>query len=398
MVPSTHSLDLFTLRVMALLGMLVVCGATMLAWRLSRRAAGLRLFALGQLVLAGAALSGLAGSLLGSGIGAILWSYLMLTGMIMIAQGIRSFRGFPRHSVGALALFFAGFTLTFCYLMLSSQSYMTRFGAVSAAYALLLSDAARSMLRAIPPGHEPIYRPTGIALAAAAVFLSLRTVGILSGRYGYGAVSFGAIEIGSTLCSHLANILCAFGLLLASNMQLRLAAEKMANFDPLTELPNRRLLLERLLEAEFRALSSGSCFALIYLDLDGFKRVNDVLGHEAGDQLLRVVSSAMTRILDSGHCLARVGGDEFVVLVDRTDSRDAIGALASRLKSEVETEVARVDPPVRLSYGFALFPDDGGSAHDIMRLADVAMYRSKREKRQERGHRMTEAPDPVFGP
>ncbi len=142
---------------------------------------------------------------------------------------------------------------------------------MSAAYATLLLDSAFSMLRGAPAGQRLIYRPTGIAFACTSAFVAVRAVSQFSGYYGTRLLSLGPNELACTICADLAFILCAFGMLLASNMQLRLQAERMALFDPLTALPNRRLLLDRLLEAEFHAVSEGHKFALIYLDLDGFK-------------------------------------------------------------------------------------------------------------------------------
>jgi diguanylate cyclase (GGDEF)-like protein len=172
-------------------------------------------------------------------------------------------------------------------------------------------------------------------------------------------------------------------MLLASNTQMRTAAEKMALFDPLTNLPNRRMLSDRMLEAELRALDAGWKVGVIYLDLDGFKLINDTLGHEAGDEILKNVSAAMTPMLGPGDCLARVGGDEFVVLVEDLQDKAELMILAERLKAAVESQKIPGDglSTVQTSCGIAIFPNDGESAHDVMREADTAMYRAKRQRR-----------------
>jgi diguanylate cyclase (GGDEF)-like protein len=172
-------------------------------------------------------------------------------------------------------------------------------------------------------------------------------------------------------------------MLLASNTQMRDAAERMALFDPLTNLPNRRMLADRLRESEVRAVVNNSRVGVIYLDLDGFKLVNDTLGHDAGDNLLRNAGFAMATMLRPDDCLARVGGDEFVVVIEEVNSRAELSALAMRLKTAVETAGGPGDGVkcTRVSCGVAVFPDDGQTAHDVMREADMAMYHAKRQRR-----------------
>jgi diguanylate cyclase (GGDEF)-like protein len=138
-----------------------------------------------------------------------------------------------------------------------------------------------------------------------------------------------------------------------------------------------------LFAAEQRALSQGHQLGVISLDLDGFKQINDTLGHEAGDELLRNVSVAMSRVLRTEDCLARIGGDEFVVLIEGVEGRSQVMTLAARLKGAVESQPLPGDPltSMRASFGYAVFPEDGLSAHDVMREADSAMYHAKRRNR-----------------
>jgi diguanylate cyclase (GGDEF)-like protein len=157
----------------------------------------------------------------------------------------------------------------------------------------------------------------------------------------------------------------------------------MALIDPLTSLPNRRSFWERLMAAEAIALATNRKYGLIYLDLDDFKLINDLLGHDAGDDLLRRISVAMAGIVRSGDCLSRIGGDEFVVLMEDIHNRGEIEALAARLTAKVASEAISADygTSVRVSCGIALFPEPGLSAHDAIREADAAMYREKRRRR-----------------
>jgi diguanylate cyclase (GGDEF)-like protein len=238
-------------------------------------------------------------------------------------------------------------------------------------------------MRNVSRHERATYWPTGLALLFTAGFLGVRTVAAFRGYYGTDFLAPVPLEIPLSFCADIAFVGCAFGMLLASNTKMRMASEKMALFDPLTNLPNRRMLVDRLLEAELRAIETGWQVGVIYLDLDGFKSVNDTLGHEAGDRLLVGVSNAMTPILRPEDCLARVGGDEFVVVVENVRSRGDLATLAARLKGAVESQVipGRERARIQTSCGIAIFPIDGDSAHDVMREADTAMYLAKRKKR-----------------
>ena len=156
-----------------------------------------------------------------------------------------------------------------------------------------------------------------------------------------------------------------------------------AQHDTLTGLPNRALLTtnaDRMLTA---AREAGSRCAMILLDLNGFKNVNDTLGHAAGDTLLVEVGARLADSVRSSDCVARLGGDEFVILLDSLERDVDAGRLAATL-------IDRVSMPVTLdglriavegSAGVAIFPDDGESVEALLRCADVAMYGAKR-----RGH------------
>src|SRR6185437_1633446 len=250
---------------------------------------------------------------------------------------------------------------------------------------LLAADGSFSMMRRVTARSRMTYWPTAIALGFTSVFLGVRTVAAFHGAYGSNFLSPVPIEIPLSLCAYAAYVATAFGMLLASNNQMRRAAERMALYDPLTSLPNRRVLDDRLIAAETRATEEGWLVGIIYLDLDSFKLVNDTLGHSAGDKLLRSVSTAMTSVLRAGDCLARAGGDEFVVLVEDLSNRAELAILAERLKAAVETQKipGHEDLTAHTSYGAAVFPHDGESVQDVLREADTAMYRAKRARRRQ---------------
>jgi diguanylate cyclase (GGDEF)-like protein/PAS domain S-box-containing protein len=152
-----------------------------------------------------------------------------------------------------------------------------------------------------------------------------------------------------------------------------------AHHDYLTGLPNRALFEERLERAVASAQRYGRRLAVLFLDLDGFKAVNDTHGHDAGDRVLKQVASRLPAGLRSSDTLARFGGDEFVVLVteiaDPLDAREVALALLDSLTGPYEVLGDRVH--LRASVGISVFPDDGPDASKLLRHADLAMYGAK---------------------
>jgi diguanylate cyclase (GGDEF)-like protein len=163
--------------------------------------------------------------------------------------------------------------------------------------------------------------------------------------------------------------------LLAAEMQ---ALRELALQDPLTGLPNRRMLLDALEAAVKLQPHEGRSHAVFLLDLNGFKRVNDHYGHAVGDEVLRAVVGRFRRAARAGDVLAQLGGDEFAVLSRDVDVESAhaigdrfIAALGSHVKAGEATHALGV------AIGAALFPNDGDTVEKILRHADVAMYRAK---------------------
>jgi diguanylate cyclase (GGDEF)-like protein len=152
--------------------------------------------------------------------------------------------------------------------------------------------------------------------------------------------------------------------------------------DPLTRLANRRLYEDRLTLAFAEARRSGRGFALLLLDLDDFKSVNDEFGHAVGDKLLRLVAERLQRVLRATDLLARVGGDEFMVIlggaVTRTDARISAARLEAALREPFEVHGRRIR--VQASIGAVVHPADGRDAAALERAADRAMYAAKRAR------------------
>ena len=157
-------------------------------------------------------------------------------------------------------------------------------------------------------------------------------------------------------------------------------AWRSANHDGLTDLPNRLSLEQSLTELIGEEPPADRRFALLFLDLDRFKTINDTLGHDVGDEVLRIVSARMTEAVRGDDIVARLGGDEFVVLLPHIASDATIDIIAQRIIRRIREpmEVGGHELFVGASIGIATYPDDGLAARALVSHADAAMYRAKR--------------------
>ncbi len=155
--------------------------------------------------------------------------------------------------------------------------------------------------------------------------------------------------------------------------------EHLAHHDPLTGLPNRGLLQHRLDDGLNSSAEGRGTLALLFLDLDGFKDVNDSLGHSQGDELLKHVAARLQAATRSGDTLARIGGDEFIVLLNGLDQKETAGAAASRLLAAFHQpyQVADHEVFVTASIGVSIHPRDGTTVESLIQNADAAMYDAK---------------------
>jgi len=149
--------------------------------------------------------------------------------------------------------------------------------------------------------------------------------------------------------------------------------------DDLTSLPNRLMLTQRLDQALSRHRRAATKLAILYLNLDRFKVINDSLGHEVGDVLLRQVAERLRAQMREGDTLSRVGGDEFVVLIENYENSIDISACAQRLVEQLGLPyvLGNKDCHVTPSIGISIFPSDGSDSQALLKAADVAMYRAK---------------------
>jgi len=153
----------------------------------------------------------------------------------------------------------------------------------------------------------------------------------------------------------------------------------LAFHDALTDLPNRTLLMDRIDQQLLHSKRDQTHFALMFLDLDGFKRVNDQLGHNVGDDLLKSVAKRLLALVRRSDTVARVGGDEFIFILNNPQGKDEITQVADRIVSSINEPVEILGDllQVGVSIGIAMYPAGGDTSVDLIRNADTAMYAAK---------------------
>jgi diguanylate cyclase (GGDEF)-like protein len=154
----------------------------------------------------------------------------------------------------------------------------------------------------------------------------------------------------------------------------------LALHDPLTGLPNRRLLQDRLTKAIERAERNGARVAVLLIDLDHFKQINDTYGHPVGDEVLRIVATRLQMRIRKADTIARAGGDEFMVIVSDLLQPHGAEVLAAKLVADLNEPIimGSVRLPVGASIGLGIYPDDAQNVEELCAKADANMYAQKR--------------------
>ena len=155
--------------------------------------------------------------------------------------------------------------------------------------------------------------------------------------------------------------------------------QHLATHDPLTGLPNRYLMTDRLSQTLAHSQRTGLVFAVLFLDVDDFKAVNDVRGHEFGDLVLRALGETLVGAVRGSDTVARIGGDEFVIILETLGRREDAGVVADKILRAVAKPFTLKHHKVHLtvSIGIGIHPDNGGDAEVLLRTADYAMYLAK---------------------
>lgn len=153
-----------------------------------------------------------------------------------------------------------------------------------------------------------------------------------------------------------------------------------ATHDPLTSLPNRVLLIDRITQLISKGALPNNAFAVLFIDLNGFKKVNDLYGHNHGDLYLIRLSEGLLKLLRSTDTVARYGGDEFIILLDKADISKKIDKVIGKIADYIYDQVDPENHSVSASIGISFFPEDGLDAKTLINIADQNMYEAKRQK------------------
>ena len=153
----------------------------------------------------------------------------------------------------------------------------------------------------------------------------------------------------------------------------------LAHYDQLTEIPNRYLLLDRIAHLITQSARNKKTFALLYIDLDKFKIINDTRGHSFGDKVLKKAATRLSQSIRHSDTIARIGGDEFVLLLEEIAGKHDISKMAENIINELHKEFIIDDTVIEIgcSIGIATYPEDGNTTDSLLIAADKAMYRAK---------------------
>jgi diguanylate cyclase (GGDEF)-like protein len=226
-------------------------------------------------------------------------------------------------------------------------------------------------LSAWQPAPDPKPAPPGVAVMAPPSGFALAALGVLV-YAGVASAPAAAVALaGGAVLASLARTALSFA-------EIRGLAEvrRLADTDDLTALPNRRHLERRLREELDAARVRGTSVALLLIDLDRFKELNDTLGHRAGDIVLEQIGPRLRAVLRAGDMLARLGGDEFAAVLADAAQAEPVGRRIARALEE-GLRVDGIDVRIGASIGIAVFPEHGDDAETLMQRADVAMYQAK---------------------
>jgi diguanylate cyclase (GGDEF)-like protein len=160
--------------------------------------------------------------------------------------------------------------------------------------------------------------------------------------------------------------------------------EYLAHYDTLTDIPNRLIFFERLRRTIAAARDKVTTFGVLFIDLDGFKQVNDSLGHKVGDQLLKNAAKRLSACIRHGDTVARMGGDEFAIIISPINERQDALTVAQKIQERLG-EVFRLDEHrcrIGASVGISCYPEDGDTPEGLLKQADDAMYQDKRARKE----------------
>ncbi|MDD5411982.1 MAG: sensor domain-containing diguanylate cyclase [Methylobacter sp.] len=220
---------------------------------------------------------------------------------------------------------------------------------------------------------------------------SLATMGepfslIVKRQVGWSDLNMGMLAMMALLTLMSSLLIVAYLRVHQRNRVLQIENQKrlwqLANHDALTGLPNRMLLMDRLKQMLARSQRQKKRLAVMFLDLNDFKQVNDTCGHEVGDQLLKFVAERLRSTTRADDTVARMSGDEFIILIESVENRESLEAMTQKIQQTLSDGLLTDGKliPVHTSIGIAIFPDDGNNPEALIKQADMRMYANKKTK------------------
>jgi diguanylate cyclase (GGDEF)-like protein len=253
---------------------------------------------------------------------------------------------------------------------------------VSACLSLLTFFTSIALLIGLPTEDRRLYYFSAALFGFHAFSLALRALWAVTHRSSSLFLPGSPPDYTSMFSLNFAVTGCCLAIATASSRKLYHTTRKLAMHDPLTQLPNRRMFEDRL--AQLGGPVSQAKVALIYLDLDNFKVINETFGHTGGDEVLRTVGKRMMCEFAEAGLPVRLGGDEFVVLLEGIECRNSVTRTMEKLIRILQAEMRVGEHSVfmEISGGMALFPADVSSLDELTGVADRHMFRAKRSNRQ----------------
>lgn len=258
--------------------------------------------------------------------------------------------------------------------------------------AIAAANAALWIAHKLSNGDQThlIAKRIGAAFLMGIAITGMHYTGMAAAHFPHGSVSGAASGINSQWLA-ITIIVLTFTILIVTLVLSHLDARttvsqlngqivRLATFDALTDLPNRWTLMERMERAIHTSRHHQNMFAILFMDLDGFKIINDSLGHSAGDEILKAFAQRLLHCVRVGDTVARLGGDEFVVLLENLSSPDDATKMAESVLSRMRQCLWADNHPLQVmpSIGISLFPQNGDTVEVLLKNADAAMYEAKR--------------------
>ncbi len=359
-----------------------------LIWRINRDMPGVLCWMVATLLNITSALASLMNALYGwaDGWGPFLSTSISLSANMLVLEGALRFRGYEsrRRWQFFLALIPLFMALSWIYRLdpiargISHDSFSMVFQ-ISAGVVLLWRTANRGELQA--------NLLAGIACILIGLTISTRLWLALGGN----AMASQGTDSPATQWYLFAganfHVAWTFGLSVACYFRSRQQVMSMAREDSLTALPNRRGLDEKLSQTLAETQRSGERFAVIMLDINDFKQINDSYGHRAGDRVLSEIAQRLGQAVRESDFAGRLGGDEFIILARQIETDDLLTQLVERIRQQLNGEMPQIgeDVDIRVSIGTAIFPEDGNDPDALLESADSRMYRDKKSQNQLNG-------------